>query len=147
MADLAQLLLVESITFTQGAAIFCRLLVQHSDPKAASQTLSILDMKTGATRGLQKPYAALGSLSALETGDSMRIATVGASPDKPSAVIALDCSADGLADSTAEQWQVLKKSSAVEVRIKTKLHRSNGSAAMPCNSTCLEQRLKACSQP
>ena len=96
--------------------LLCRILAKYSDPKAAGTTVVLLDPKTGAHEELALPRPSLGSLSVVEAKGKLLLATVGGSPKKPSAVIALQVgSPDELIKSKPSQWVVLKEASTSQV--------------------------------
>jgi hypothetical protein len=93
-----------------------RLLVVYSDPRIAGSTLAVIDGKE--LLPLKVPYSSFGSLSVVQAGGKLAVATVGGSPTKPSevAVLLVD-GVDSLLSADASQWQTLRKSTTVEVRI------------------------------
>ena len=100
---------------TDTSGIVRRLLCLYSDPKEAGMKLSVLD-KSGQLTPLNTPYSSFGSISVGRSGKGLALATVGGSPTRASeAALLLADDVDGLIRSTPDDWQVLRKSAAVEV--------------------------------
>ena len=114
VACLAVLKRVE--TFVKMLPFICRILAKYSDPKAAGTTVILLDLETGKHEELALPRPSLGSLSVVEAKGKLLLSTVGGSPKKPSAVIALEvASPEELIKSKPSQWVVLKEASTSQV--------------------------------
>ena len=94
----------------------CRILAEYSDPTKAGSTVAVIDPSTGGSEQLKTPFSSLGNISVCEAGGKLRLATVGTSPKKPSAVAVLEvASPAALAASTPADWTILQVSSKSEV--------------------------------